>query len=998
MRVVVLDKLNSKMPIDLSKLSDSELEAIAGGGKPESIQETSTRVLEDIVRRAEQEDIAARRVQTPSSAFSMVRPEFMGAQFQPEEETIRKGQTAAIRYAPPIAAGMLTGGVGLVPAAVIGLTAAGAEALAEFTEVQAGERKEISGRDVLASGVGGAAPIFQFKTGAADALVSPAVKSFLTTAAGQMGSGEASRYITQGEFKGLEGKGWLEKAKEGAIRWGLPIGVGYLSAKGGQLEKAAEDIAQIESEGRRAIVMDVRPELATLEAKAFQGGHSSAIALANDMELGMADVVSRAYGDLSPQSQAEIAQLLAPFKTQFDDANAALQKASAVAEQANNDLKIAEATRSKDLAKIKAAAEMANEQRLFAEEAKRSITRRIFGKESTVTTSDIALGQLQTRVMDRAKAADEGVQAGLNALYESTGLRPNDAVVSKEDVLRSIQARSAKGRAMEGNVARSDAEKAVDLFFGENQTATLEEVRNFKRVIADRLPDGGPADAAARYAGSLYDALKQSSLRFIEKTYSPEVAASYRNAQNRAAANFESRQGSAIELLKTGKFKEFYEAVKDQGRNGPMMAELDAYANSLSRLTNRAIETGEIYKASDIAAINMAKEFKRDVNSLILNQIINESVSDARKAGKNFVTNIIDSKKFIETLGHFESMGFPMSQLGIKGDDFSKLMKANAMLGKEPITVDKLNDFLEMLPSTGADTAAARIAFRQAVANSMIEAGAKEKTAAYNKAKDIARKAKLDEDAMRIEYNKAVNDPTTKFFAEKGSMLIGNGALQNSDWVNTIIAKDPDTIKGFVAAIQDPASEASKLGVMSKLREATIAYAVKQFLPDVSQTGQKLDSAKIVAPFISNNREMVNLRENMKTILGKDSYDRMIGTVIEPLRKALVNRVALGQDLYNITDDIKGILSAQALASGRSTAGVIAANAARNTANMLEKAQYTVLGSIWLNPEFFGQLVKAGYDLNKFAQLNERNRIALEFAMKQDDKQQQDDLRRQYIR
>jgi len=998
LRVVVLDKLNSKMPIDLSKLSDSELEAIAGGGKPESIQDTSSRVLEDIVRRAEKEEVAARRVQAPSSAFSMVRPEFMGAQFQPEGEELSRVQTTAIRYVPPIAVGLLTGGVGVVPAVASGLTTAGAETLAQLSEMNAGERENLSGRDIASSGVAGTAPVFQFKVGAADALLSPAVKSFLTTVAGQMGASEASRYITQGEFKGLEGKGWLDKAKEGAIRWGFPIGFGYLSAKGGQLEKAAEDIAQIESEGRRAIVMDIRPERATLEAKAFQAGHSSAIALANDMELGMADVVRRAYGDLSPQSQTEIAELLAPFKTQFDDANAALQKASAVAEQANNDLKIAEATRSKDLAKIKAAAEVANEQRLFAENAKRAITRRIFGKESTITTSDIALGQLQTRVMERAKAAEEGVQAGLNGLYEATGLRPNDTVVSKEDVLRSIQARKAKGRAMEGDVARADAEKAVDLFFGDKATATLEEVRNFKRVIADKLPDGGPADAAARYAGSLYDALKQSSLRFIDKNYGPEVSASYRQAQNRAAANFESRQGSAIELLKSGKFDEFYQAVKDQGRNGPMMAELDAYANSLSRLTGKAIQTGEIYKAADSAAINMAREFKKDVNSLILNQIINESVADARKAGKNLVTNVIDSKKFIETLGHFESMGFPMSQLGIKGDDFSKLMKANSMLGKEPITVDKLNDFLEMLPSTGADVAAARLAFRQSVANSMIEAGAKEKAAAYQKAKDIAKKANLDEDAMRIEYNKAVNDPTTKFFAEKGSMLIGNGALQNSDWVDTIISKDPDTIKGFITAIQDPASEASKLGVMSKLREATIAYAVKQFLPDVAQTGQKLDSSKIVAPFISNNREMVNLRENMKTILGKDSYDRMVGLVIEPLRKALVNRVALGQDIYNITDDIKGILSAQALASGRSTAGVIAANAARNTANMLEKAQYTVLGSIWLNPEFSNQLIKAGYDLNKFAQLSERNRIALEFAVKQDEKQLQDDLRRKYVR
>lgn len=988
------------MAIDPKKLSTEELrslEAALSGGEVD-LSKVSQKVLEDLASSFEREQVAERRVQVPVSAFSQMRPEFMGAQFQPEEETIRKGQTAAIRYAPPVAAGLLTGGVGAVPAVVSGLTSAGSEYLAQLSEQAAGARSEISGRDVLGAGAGGTAPIFQFKAASSTIPVSAAVKSFLTTATGQVGAGEASRYITQGELKGLEGTTWWDRAKEGALRWGLPIGAGYFATKGAKLDKAAEDIARIESEGRRPILMDVRPDLAVLEAKAFQAGMRDAVNLADSMDVGMADIVTRGFGSLSPQSQSEIAGLLAPFATQFDEANAALQRATATSKQADEALKVAEAARSQDLSRIKAAAELANEQRMFAEEAKRAITTRIFGRKSTVTTSDIALGQLQRRIMDRAKTAEDGVQSGLDALYSSTGLRPNDAVVSKEDVLRSIQARSAKGRPMEGNLAKADAEKAVDLFFGENPTATLEELRQFKKVIAQRLPDGSPADSAARYAGSLYDALKQSSIRFIDKTYGPQVGESFRRAQSRAAANFESREGSAIQLLRDGKFDVFYEAVKKQGRLGPMMAELDAYANSLSRLTRGAIDTGEIYRASDNAAINMAREFKRDVNSLLLNQIINESVSDARKFGNNLVTNVIDEKKFIETLGLFESQGFPMRQLGIKGDEFNKLMKANAFLGKEPITVDKLNDFIELLPSFGADVASARISFRQAVAKSMIEAGAKEKAAAYQKAQEIAKKANLDKEAMQIEYNKAIADPTTKFFAEKGSMLIGNGALQNSNWVDTIISKDPDTIRGFVSAVQDPASEASKLGVMPKLREATIAYAVKQFLPDVAQTGQKLDAAKIVAPFISNNREMVILRENMKTILGKDSYDRMVGLVIEPLRKVLTNRVALGQDIYNITEDLKGLISAQALSTGRPTAGVIAANAAKNTANILEKGQYTVLAAIWLNPEFSNQLVKAGYDLNRFAQLSERNRIALELAVREDEKQNQDALRRQYIR
>ena len=893
------------MPIDLSKLSDSELEAIIAGGQkdgvstqPKSIEEVSTSVLDSIIKQAEQEELAARRVQVPTSAFSMVRPEFMGAQFQPDDQTIAKGGQAALRYGIPIATGVATGGVGFIPAVVGGASSAIGETLAQLAEMQSGEREQMSGTEILASGVGGAAPVFQFKVTPknADVLLSPAAKSFFATLTGQIGASEASRYIRDGEFRGLSGKDFTEKAKEGAIRWGLPIGVSWLSSKGGQLEKAAEDIAQVEREGRGAILMDVRPELATLESKAFQAGHEKAIKYASQMDAGLPDIVRAAYGDMSPQSQSEIAQILAPFKGVYDDANAALAKATEVANRAKDELKAAEATRSANLSKIKVAAEIAEEQRLLAANNKDTIVKRIFGKGRPIMTEDVSIGALQQRMMDTAAAAEAGVESGLDALYTASGIRPNDVVVSKQDVLRSINARKAEGRALEGNIARADAERAVELFFGENDTATLEQLRKFKDVIARNLPNGSPPDAAARYAGSLYDSLKKSSYRFIESNYSEDTLNAFRQAQNRAAANFASREGSAIEMLKSGDFSGFYRAAKEDGRLGVMMAELDAYANSLSRLTKGAIESGQVGRASDMAAINMARQFKEDVNKVLLNGIVNESIV-GRAAGRSLVTDVVDPKKLIETLGYFESQGFTMRQLGIDGKEMSKLIKANAMVGKEPLTVGKLNDFLELLPSTGGDVAAARIAYRQAVANAMIEGGAKEQAAAFQKAKRIADQANLDEAARNAEMNVALGDPTVRFFKENGSMLIGNGALQNSDWVDNIIKKDPDTIKKFVAAIQDPASEASKLGVMPKLREAAIAYAVKQFLPDVAQTGNKLNAERIVAPFVSNNRDMVMLRENMKTILGKEGYDKMVGLVIEPLRKVLVNRVSLCQDI-----------------------------------------------------------------------------------------------------
>jgi hypothetical protein len=111
----------------------------------------------------------------------------------------------------------------------------------------------------------------------------------------------------------------------------------------------------------------------------------------------------------------------------------------------------------------------------------------------------------------------------------------------------------------------------------------------------------------------------------------------------------------------------------------------------------------------------------------------------------------------------------------------------------------------------------------------------------------------------------------------------------------------------------------------------------------------------------------------------------------------MVNRLSLGQDITNYAQDLKGLLSAQGLASGRSTAGVIAANATINAANLAEKGYYRVMSMIWLNPEYSAQLAKAGYDLNRFKQLSDRNRIAVETLMKQDEEDRQAELQRQFI-
>jgi hypothetical protein len=982
------------MAIDYSKLTDQELEAIASG----DLSKVSDKVLMEIEAASTEEERGARRVQTPSSAFSSVRPEISGATFQPPAETLARGAAPALRYGAPIAAGMATGGIGLAPAVVTGLTGLVGEAGAEFAEKLAGLRSEMSGSDIGAAGIAAASPIFKFKgaSNAAEELISPAVKSFLATLGGQLGTSEVSRVVQTGELKGLESETSLGKATEAVARWGAPVLVSGVSSLMPGLDKAAEDIAALKAEGRRPILMDVLPDMAPLEAKNFKAGNRLAVSLVKDMDADMATVLKTAYGDMSPQSQSEIAQMLSPYVGALDEARSLASQARQASAQADEALKVAEFKRTGDLATIKRAAEEAGLQQILADQNLSTVTARIFGNEPFIKTSDVALGSLQNRVKKLATAAADGVDSGLDALYANAGIRPNDPVVSKTDVLRSIQARTAQGRALEANESADDARKAVEAFFGDKDTASLSNFRKFRDTIARNLPEGTEASTIERYASSLYDALKQSSYRFIERNYGEDTIAAFRQAQNRASANFTTRTGGAVEMLKEGKFKDFYNAIKQEGPLGNMMTELNAYSNSLARLLESAKRSGQVWRASDIEAINIARNFKQDVNNVILHGIIDESILN-REAGMNLASAVIDPQKLIKTLGYFESNGFNLKQLGIDNTEISKLIKANAKVGKEPLTVGQLNEFMELLPSNGGDLAANRLAYRKIVADGMIEAGAKEKSQAFLKAKRFADSAKLDEATRQAEYRMALADPITQFFAENGTMLLGKGALQNSDWVDTIIKKDSDTVGRFVDSLRNPARGVPREDILNKLKEAAVAYTVKRFIPNPTKGMERLDAEQIVAPFISQNREMQMMRQNLKKILGDAEYEKMTGLIVEPLRKVLVNRVNLGQDVYSYASDLKGLISAQALMAGKPTAGTLLSNATINTANLAEKGQYAVLASIYLNPQYASQLAKVGYDLNRFRQLSDRNRMAVDALMMKDAEDQQSDLQNQFL-
>jgi hypothetical protein len=133
-------------------------------------------------------------------------------------------------------------------------------------------------------------------------------------------------------------------------------------------------------------------------------------------------------------------------------------------------------------------------------------------------------------------------------------------------------------------------------------------------------------------------------------------------------------------------------------------------------------------------------------------------------------------------------------------------------------------------------------------------------------------------------------------------------------------------------------------------------------------------------------------------MMGGPAYEQLKTVVINPIRKALVNKAALGQPIYNYAADLKAAISAEAIATGKATRGTLLAGAIVNTATAAQEKYYNLISQIWLNPKHGTDLAKAGYNLNRFAQLSAANAMAVDLAMREDQREQQEGLQDQYLK
>jgi hypothetical protein len=277
----------------------------------------------------------------------------------------------ALRYGAPIAAGLATGGFGLIPAAIMGGTAGTTETIAQFLERESWKREEIEPREALAAAIAGGSPIFRITRPIAGA--SRSVASFLASAVSSGIGGEAARSVETGEFL-PESRGKFDAA----MRFATPFLSGAAGAFGGSL-KGTQDTAEQLSQARgggglfnqdgtfaNVLLSEANPAFVGMERRAISNGRAAAV----DRMLKTDDNMAKVAMDLvetAPEATPIARELMKNM--QFAGVRDRFLAAEKAANQAQEAARVARETNSAEAQRLMGIAEEALREKMRARAA-----------------------------------------------------------------------------------------------------------------------------------------------------------------------------------------------------------------------------------------------------------------------------------------------------------------------------------------------------------------------------------------------------------------------------------------------------------------------------------------------------------------------------------------------------------------------------------------------------------------------------------------------------
>lgn len=865
---------------------------------------------------------------------------------------IRYGIPMAASVAmPPLGAGWLASAASAAMAG--GASAAPASVVAQWIEMNTGERKSFDGKEVGRDVLLNSAPI-------------RGTGGFLRRAAFNVPSAVAASEVASAYDRGYNATA-LDASKRAVVPASVAAAASLLGAKGEKMVGAAAAKGDIAASrfGGSVMLSEILPERMSMEANQFARNNKNAVQALSNMDEKITDVIRREFPNVSPDSEiyGELADLggkLRTLRVESEKLSQIAQQKEAVAQQARS---LNSDQYPRLASEAKAAAMEVQKTDLL-----RSLQEGIFDGPVPELGS-VASGRSINAVKNIYKSAEEMLSAGANELYGKAGIGLNDPVVNLAGIRNQVKNLSIKGEALEGNVAREIVNKQIGSYFGDGAplgaTLTLEQYRGLRDKIAKNLVDAGePVASANRIAAGAYDAVREASNRFLSKNLDPERFAAWGNANAAESLRYRARESGFWEALNRGDSDAIVNRILKEGWDGgksPIAQEVNAYGQIIAGSGDRL--NPETVRRSMQAGI----AFNESVSGVIRNELLNRSANSG--LGRD-VYNVDRLVKEIDAIG---AKGFPVEQLGFGQPSVLKDLAKVASVGSSGgYTARELNEFLETAGRLGGGTAAARVQFNRAYRDAAIANGIRAKAKAEANLIKAANLAKADAGAAESAMRALEKDPLAQFMSDT-KMRVPADAAGRMDVVNRLMGVDPDVAKGFVEAMQTSGRGSD----LESLKKAFEAEVMRKFQPVAS--GGKIDTAGITETFFSESGPAKRAQSTLRNLLGDDRYQTIRDNFVLPMKRiADQQNKVMGAHIANNALPFRTVLS-----PGQTGGGTIYTNL-KDIGGFIDRAQYNTLYTLYLDPKFAPGLAKLGGSIDKYAAQNPVFGVALRIAMKQD--------------
>jgi len=913
----------------------------------------------------------------------------------PSREAAGAMGATAVRYGVPLAVGLATAPVSAPTVAAIGtaagisaLSSGGSELLAQFVERFSGNRKDIEGREVAASFVGGAAVPVQLKDAAR-------MTRFLVNA-GEFGvASEASRAIQKNELEAPK-FGSLSDFLDTGARVALPALVGYTAVKAPENVELATRVAErkaavtAERMGGGYILADLDPSFAQIERDAIAANSRKVRELAENMAIRFGDAVRETFAG-APNAEV-MAEALIPYQGKLTKLQNDAEQAARAYEAAKTASQDAASVNSSNAARLAEQARVAGEEALATEALYKKGLDRVFGPlGSDVNASQFVTDERVGRMQKYAENVKGSISSGIRKLYRNAGVDENSIVVNEGKIGEWIDAnitddtRRAQYRSYIAAALEEDGMKDP------NGNISLSAYRQLRDKIAKNLKASGENPTAAnKSASEAYDAVRSATEDFMLSAYPREVVDRFKNANVATRGIYAARDGmlGAIDYVEAGDFSRLVKLIEQNGWK-QVSPELNSYIGAIRGL-------------GDEASAAAAEQFSRDLSKSIRDVVIGESIiPGSGLLDRGF--RAVDMKKLASRSSALVSdSGVPVDVLGLGGrEQLNSLARIASREGKKGFTPAELDDFFNDLALIGYDRALAKKDYEEAMKTFFRTTNKADREAALRRAQQAESKGKLTFDDTQSAYDLAKADSLSVLLNDR-SFNVNSDPTKNGKWIGALLNVGESDLRNLMRALRSSdQTTLNAVGEAEVLRRTKLADDIQKavtaemmFKPLKAAVGEKGQAVDLTA--------MTNLfygegNKNFRAIIGDEAFNGLKATWGKPAADMLEKRLSLGLSAFTSKEDMIAAIAAFGLASGKTTGGVVVGQGIGRIAGLVARGKNAMLHLMFVEPNTSKAFREVNYDVDKFMKLNPRNAILIQMANREDDNREQNELQRQFI-